>query len=99
MKKKTIIVLAVAAVALLAGGLALRQLLISSAKAALQTRESQKIDVMGVRVPCYGMFDVGIAAVLWAREGGEPMAGRMCRTLAGSGEWTWYPNEVKPGAK
>ena len=94
LRKGTLLtVAAVAIVAILAGVFGLRLLLINSAKGALQTREFQRIDIIGVRIPCSGMFDFGIAAVLWAREGGEAMAGRMCRTLAGSGEWTWHPNE------
>jgi hypothetical protein len=95
-KKGAVIALAAAAgLAVLAGCFGLRHVLIGNAKAALQTRAYQKIDIVGVRIPCSGMLDVGIAGVLWAREG-EPMAGRLCRALIGSGEWIWYPNHGQP---
>ena len=99
-RKGTLIAfVAVAIVAVLAGVFGLRILLVNGAKGALQTREFQRIDIVGVRIPCSGALDFGVAAVLWAREGGEPMAGRMCRTLAGSSEWTWHPNEGQRSPK
>lgn len=91
-----VVLAAIAAVAALVAGYSMRRSLIDDAQSDLQTRGFHKVEVVGVRVPCYGLFDVGVAVVFRTREGGEATAGRLCRSPVGSGEWSWYPNYGGP---
>jgi hypothetical protein len=97
-KLALIALIAAAAIAALVGAYSMRMSILDQALAELQARKLHRIEIVGVRMPCYGMLDIGVAVVFRLREGGEPQAGRLCRAPAGS-EWTWYPNYGQPGAK
>jgi hypothetical protein len=98
-KLALIALIAVAGIAAIAGFVGLRRSLIDGAQADLQARGYVRIDIIGMRVPCVGTFDAGVAVVLWRPRSTEAAAGRLCRPLAGSGEWTWHPDHGGFAAK
>ncbi len=102
LKKGVVIVLAGAAIlATLAGAVVLRRALVDAARADLEKRGLPRIDIVGVRIPCHGMFDIGVAAVFRQLESAEPVAGRLCRAPDSSSEWKWYtsPSEMRSAGK
>ncbi len=82
-------------IALLAAALILRARIIDAAHADMQRRGIYWFQIVGTRIPCEGMFDVGVAVTLQEREEEKPRFGRLCHPLNWSGEWEWYPNEKR----
>lgn len=75
---------------LLAVGLLARLSLINSAQEYMHSIGTPWFQIMGTRVPCGGMADVGVI-VMYRQQGGRVVPGRLCRPLLWSGEWQWYP--------
>jgi len=92
--QKRLIIFLVAGVCLaaLAALLSLRRPFIDAARADLQTRKLFWFEILGTRIPCRGMFDIGVTVVFQNSAQGEYIGGRLCRPLDGSSEWTWYPD-------
>ena len=86
---KSVIISAAAFVFLLTVGLLARANLIGSAQEYMRSTGTPWFQILGTRVPCGGIADVGV--IVMYRQGGREVPGRLCRPLFGSGEWEWYP--------
>lgn len=65
---------------------------INAARADLHARGLYRIQIIGTRVPCSGMLDIGVAVVFRNSDEGEALTGRLCRRPDWSSEWKWYPD-------
>jgi len=93
LKKRLIILLiAGAGLAALVALWGLRRPFIDAAQADLQARKLFWFQVLGTRMPCSGLFDIGVMVVFQNSAQGQVIGGRLCRPLDWSSEWTWYPN-------
>lgn len=94
----------------IAGGASLAALLavwslrlpfIDAAEAELAARKIHWSQVLGTRMPCRGMLDIGVTVIFKNSEEGELIGGRLCRRLGWSSEWKWYPDpgNARPGVR
>ena len=76
----------------------LRRPFIDAAQADLRARKLHWFQILGTRIPCHGMFDIGVTVMFKNSEQGELIGGRLCR-LPWASEWTWYPDpgDARPG--
>ena len=85
----TIILGALATIAIIAASLTLHALLFNSAESYLKTLGDNTMSLYGTRMPCMGYFDVGFTVVYRRRS--APVKGRICRPIM-SPDWVFYPN-------
>lgn len=93
------VLIGVIGLAALIGGLSLRRPFIKAAQADLKTRGLFWSEVLGTRIPCHGLFDIGVSVVFQNSPNGELIGGRLCRPPDGSSAWTWHPDPAKARAR
>src|SRR5437868_13463146 len=81
--------------AALIGALSLRRPFINAAQADLKARGLFWFEVLGTRIPCEGLFDIGVSVVFQNSPNGELIGGRLCRPPDRSSAWTWYPHPAR----
>jgi hypothetical protein len=84
--------------AALIGAVSLRRPFIEAARADLKTRGLFWSEVLGTRIPCHGLFDIGVSVVFQNTANGELIGGRLCRPPDWSSQWNWYPDPYKARA-
>jgi hypothetical protein len=89
------VLIGVIVLAALIGGLSLRRPFINAARADLKTRGLFWSEVLGTRIPCHGLFDIGVSVVFQNARNGGLIGGRLCRRPDWSSPWIWYPDPAK----
>ena len=88
----TLILGALATIAIIAVSLTLHALLATSAESYLKTVADNTISLRGTRIPCMGYFDVGFIVFYRRPRVNVPFAaGRICRPIM-SPDWVFYPD-------
>ena len=89
------VLIGVMVLAALIGAWSLRRPFINAAQADLKTRGIFWSEVLGTRIPCKDMFDIGVSVVFQNTPNGEVIGGRLCRSPDWSSSWNWYPDPAK----
>jgi hypothetical protein len=92
------VLIGVIVLAALIGAVSLRRPFIEAARADLKTRGLFWSEVLGTRIPCHGLFDIGVSVVFQNTANGELIGGRLCRPPDWSSQWNWYPDPYKARA-
>lgn len=79
---------------MLAAALILRGQLINAARDHMQKSDIHWFQILGTRIPCEGLFDVGVGVNYQEhKEAKRSQSGRLCRSL-GSDDWAWHPDRT-----
>jgi hypothetical protein len=89
------VLIGVMVLAALIGAWSFRRPFVDAARADLEGRGLYWFDLLGTRIPCHGLFDVGVSLVFKKNPDDEVINGRLCRALDRSSPWNFYPDPVR----
>ena len=89
------VLIGVIVLAALIGALTLRRSFIDAARADLEGRGLYWFDLLGTRIPCHGLFDIGVSVVFQNSPNGEFIGGRLCRPPDWSSQWNLHPDPAR----